>query len=87
VLLTPDDTGSLKGETPQPHARQNVLLELGYFVGRLGRSRVCALKRGDVEVPSDFGVVVMRTSMAPADGKPHSGRNLRRLVLRLIGMW
>jgi predicted nucleotide-binding protein len=55
VLLTPD---SLKGETPQPRVQQNVLLELGYFVGRLGRSRVCALERGDVEVPSDFGGVV-----------------------------
>jgi predicted nucleotide-binding protein len=41
-----------------PRARQNVLLELGYFIGRLGRARVCALKRGDVEVPSDFGGVV-----------------------------
>jgi hypothetical protein len=40
VLLTPDDVGSIKGEALQPRARQNVLLELGYFVGRLGRSRV-----------------------------------------------
>jgi predicted nucleotide-binding protein len=37
VLLTPDDEGCLKGETPEPRARQNVLLELGYFIGRLGR--------------------------------------------------
>ena len=35
-----------------------MVLELGYFVGRLGRERVCALKRGDVELPSDFGGVV-----------------------------
>jgi hypothetical protein len=42
----------------RPRARQNVLLELGYFVGRLGRSRVRALMRGDMEVPSDFGGVV-----------------------------
>jgi predicted nucleotide-binding protein len=61
VLLTPDDVGSLKGDNLQPRARQNVLLELGYFVGRLGRSRVCALKRGEVEVPSDFGGVVYET--------------------------
>ena len=58
ILLTPDDVGSVKGGEPQPRARQNVLLELGYFVGRLGRSRVCALMRGDMEVPSDFGGVV-----------------------------
>lgn len=57
ILLTPDDIGSVKDGELQPRARQNVLLELGYFVGRLGRSRVCALKRGDMEVPSDFGGV------------------------------
>jgi predicted nucleotide-binding protein len=58
VLLTPDDGGAKKGQPPQPRARQNVVLELGYFIGRLGRERVCALKRGDVEIPSDFGGVV-----------------------------
>jgi predicted nucleotide-binding protein len=58
VLLTPDDEGCKKGEAVKPRARQNVVLELGYFVGRLGRDRVCALKRGDVELPSDFGGVV-----------------------------
>ncbi len=47
-----------KGEPPKPRARQNVVLELGYFIGRLGRERVCALKRGEVEIPSDFGGVV-----------------------------
>ena len=31
------------------------MLELGYFIGRLGRTHVCALKRGDdLEIPSDF---------------------------------
>jgi len=58
VLLTPDDEGGKKGETTRPRPRQNVLLELGYFVGRLGRERVCALTRGNIELPSDFGGVV-----------------------------
>jgi predicted nucleotide-binding protein len=58
VLLTPDDIGGAKGEAQKNRARQNVILELGYFVGKLTRSRVCALKRGDIEVPSDFGGVV-----------------------------
>jgi hypothetical protein len=61
VLLTPDDFGARKGEQPRDRARQNVLLELGYFVGRLGRSHVCALKRGDIELPSDFGGVAYVT--------------------------
>lgn len=58
VLLTPDDEGCVKGGTPEPRPRQNVLLELGYFIGRLGRDKVCALKRGTLEIPSDFAGVV-----------------------------
>ncbi|WP_083269447.1 TIR domain-containing protein [Bosea vaviloviae] len=54
VPLTPDDIGGLQGERQHPRARQNVILELGYFIGRLGRNRVVALKSGDIELPSDF---------------------------------
>ena len=43
VLLTPDDFGGEKGEQPKDRARQNVVLELGYFVGETWPlSRVCA---------------------------------------------
>ncbi|MET3900904.1 putative nucleotide-binding protein [Devosia sp. UYZn731] len=38
--------------------QQLAACELGYFIGRLGRPRVCALKRGNVEIPSDFTGVV-----------------------------
>lgn len=62
VLLTPDDEGCVKGGKPEPRARQNVLLELGYFIGYLGREKVCALKKGGLEIPSDFAGVVW-TSM------------------------
>ena len=58
VLLTPDDEGCEKGGVPEPRARQNVLLALGFFLGHLGRPRVCALKKGIVEIPSDFAGVV-----------------------------
>lgn len=59
VLLTPDDLGRSKSDVMErERARQNVILELGYFVGRLGRGRVCALRKGDVDIPSDYlGVV------------------------------
>ena len=77
ILLTPDDVGSLRGGDLQPRARQNVLLELGYFVGRLGRSRVCALKRGDVEVPSDFGAVVYEPFDASGAWKQALSRELQ----------
>jgi len=77
ILLTPDDVGGLAGAVPQPRARQNVLLELGFFVGRLGRSRVCALKRGDIEVPSDFGGVVYEPYDAGGGWKQALGRELQ----------
>ena len=56
VLLTPDDEGREKSSqrTLRDRARQNVILELGYFIGQLGRSRVCALHRGDIEIPTDY---------------------------------
>jgi predicted nucleotide-binding protein len=39
-------------------ARQNVILELGYFIGTLGRERVAAIYQQDVEIPSDYGGVL-----------------------------
>jgi predicted nucleotide-binding protein len=58
VLLTPDDVGGPKDSAKQPRPRQNVILELGYFIGKLGREKVCAIKSGEMELPSDIiGVV------------------------------
>jgi predicted nucleotide-binding protein len=63
VLLTPDDVGAANGDEDKlnERARQNVIFELGYFISRLGRERVCALKKGNVEVLSDFAGVVYTT--------------------------
>ncbi|MEX3693039.1 TIR domain-containing protein [Paraburkholderia sp. BR14263] len=76
VLLTPDDEGCVKGGQPKPRARQNVLLELGYFIGRLGRNRVCALKRGDPEIPSDYLGVVWEAMDAGGNWKSALCREL-----------
>jgi predicted nucleotide-binding protein len=56
VLLTPDDVGAAKAEftQPKPRARQNVIFELGFFIGKLGTDRVCALHKSSVELPSDY---------------------------------
>ena len=56
VLLTPDDVGAKAGdeENLKPRARQNVIFELGFFVGKLGRGKVCALYKHGVEIPSDY---------------------------------
>ena len=64
VLLTADDVGNVKG-TPQkllnPRARQNVIFELGYFLGKLGREHVCALYEEGVEVLTDYSGVLYIT--------------------------
>src|SRR6185312_3907017 len=44
VLMTPDDVGGAVGKDQGIRARQNVLFELGYFSGKLGRGRVCLLR-------------------------------------------
>lgn len=55
VILTPDDVGrAISDRRFKPRARQNVIFELGFFVGRLGRNRVRALYDKNVELPSDF---------------------------------
>jgi hypothetical protein len=59
VLLTADDDGKAKGDSAlRSRARQNVILELGFFLGRLGRTHVCALYEDGVEVPSDYSGVL-----------------------------
>lgn len=55
ILLTDDDLGKAKAdENSNPRARQNVILEMGYFIGKLGRDRVCPLYTNGVELPSDL---------------------------------
>ena len=69
ALFTRDDVGRLNvdGETDRPRARQNVIFELGFFIGRLGRHRACALVEAGVELPSDYGGVVF----IPTDAAGH----------------
>jgi len=65
VLLTPDDLGASRQEIEKadpanvrdvlkPRARQNVYLELGYFLSKLGRGHVGALYVDGVDMPSDY---------------------------------
>jgi predicted nucleotide-binding protein len=71
VLYTPDDEGRLilqngavsgnqkDSKTQlQNRARQNVVFEHGLLIGKLGRNRVVALKKGNLEVPNDISGVV-----------------------------
>jgi predicted nucleotide-binding protein len=60
VILTPDDlvrdasAGVDEWPNEPNRARQNVILELGYFMGRLGRPFVAALFSPGVDLPSDI---------------------------------
>lgn len=79
VLLTPDDIGAAKSDSAslRPRARQNVVLELGFFIGLLGRAHVCALHKGGLELPTDF-VGVGYVAMDDAGGwKSLLARELR----------
>lgn len=59
VLYTPCDIGGLAGEkAPKSRARQNVVFEHGYLISKLGRKNVCALVKGDIEIPNDVSGLV-----------------------------
>jgi predicted nucleotide-binding protein len=59
VLYTPCDMGGLANSSEQkPRARQNVVLEHGYLMGKLGRDKVCCLVKDGVETPNDISGVV-----------------------------
>jgi predicted nucleotide-binding protein len=56
--MTDDDESAIKGGVSAPRARQNVVLELGYFLAHLGQPRVCALITPGLETPSDFDGII-----------------------------
>ncbi|MEA9746511.1 nucleotide-binding protein [Xanthomonas campestris pv. raphani] len=61
VLYTACDQGRGNHEkalAPRDRARQNVVFEHGYLIGKLGRENVCALRKGDIETPNDISGVV-----------------------------
>ena len=83
VLLTPDDLGGAVGNPSAARARQNVILELGHFIGKLGRTsgRVILLHKGDLELPSDLtGIVYIDIS----HGVEAAGESIRREVATLV---
>ncbi|MGR5298482.1 TIR domain-containing protein [Vibrio mediterranei] len=68
ILLTPDEISYTVDQIDKPdsdkntefRARPNVIFEFGYFVGKLGRNKVCCLHKGDVVVPSDLNGLIYK---------------------------
>jgi predicted nucleotide-binding protein len=80
ILLTPDDVAYLKADEAKNdkdrkkelRARPNVIFEFGYFVGKLGRSRVCCLYTGNVTLPSDVSGMIYKKFNASIDEVAYS---------------
>ena len=86
VLLTPDDrvTPTKNDDQEKRRARQNVILELGFFLGKLGRKsgRILLLHKGHLEIPSDIAGVEY---IPVTDGIESAGERIRK-ELRALGI-
>lgn len=78
IVITPDDLGKAANDPSEAklRARQNVVFELGFFIGALGPDRVAALIKGEIERPSDFDGV-MYISLEAADWRVKLGQELQ----------
>ncbi|MBA4420215.1 MAG: hypothetical protein C0391_03625 [Anaerolinea sp.] len=71
VLFSPDDR--LESDSTY-RVRQNVLIELGLFIGKLGRKKICVLKKGELDLPSDLHGLIW-IDFDVADGWKHKLTN------------
>ena len=84
VLYTQCDLGRTKGvpaEQERYRARQNVVFEHGYLIGKLGRDHVCAVVKGDVETPGDISGVVYVPMDEHGAWKMRLARNMQDIGL------
>ena len=81
VLLTPDDEGYRMNspEEKKPRARQNVVLEMGMFLSKLGRERVAILHKGNLELPSDInGLIYISFNNSIQEAKNNLAASLQK---------
>ena len=80
ILLSPDEIAFTVDQLEVPEnsrkteyrPRPNVIFEFGYFVGKLGRSRVCCIHKGDVAIPSDLSGLVYKKIEASVDSQGYA---------------
>ena len=90
ALLTPDDVGALKDEANQqlnPRAHQNVIFELGYFIGKLNPNQVCLLYKEGVELPSGIRDVAYVPMDSADDWKLKLSQGMRKAGLPIDMSW
>ena len=84
VLYTECDLGRAKEKDQKDEkyrARQNVVFEHGYLIGKLGRDHVCALVKGNVETPGDISGVVYVSMDSAGAWKMQLGKNMKAVGL------
>lgn len=88
VLVSPDDVGGKdrgEGADLEGRPRQNVVFELGLFIGKLGRQRVCLLKRGEVDILSDIHGLVYTSWSSDSDWRVRLAREMKAAGMQ--GNW
>ncbi len=84
VLYTPCDVGAKRGDlTGRYRARQNVVFEHGFLMGKLGRPRVAAVVKGEVETPNDISGVVYVTMDKLSNWKEELKNEMRSVDYRV----
>jgi predicted nucleotide-binding protein len=80
VLYTPCDIGAKNDKKPllKPRARQNVVFEHGFLIGKLGRSNVSAIVKESVEIPNDISGVVYTSMDTQGGWKISIARELKK---------
>ncbi len=74
-IISPIELGS-----PIVRARENIWLELGWFWGRLGRSKVLILRQRSVTIPTDLsGIYCLEYNHSPVEVKTE----LEQFILKL----
>lgn len=78
ILYTPCDIGTKDGELQFfRRARQNVIFEHGYLIGKLGRSRVAAIVKGTLETPNDISGIVYTPMDSEDNWKEYIKKEMR----------
>lgn len=88
ILSSPDDYGYsvIDGKDKIKYrARQNVIFEMGYFVGKLGRERTLTILKGELELPNDIQGVIYKKDTE--DWQPYLAKKLSKLGYNVNPDW